>query len=205
MKIFVTGIGTDVGKTVVAAIVTEALQADYWKPVQAGDLEDGDAHKIERYISNDKTVIHPNSYALNTPMSPHESARLDGVTIDLSKIKTPETTNHLVVEGAGGILVPLNDTQTIFDLIESGDKVVVVSRHYLGSINHTLMTLELLKNKGCDIRLIFNGAEHSSTESIITLMTGVSVIGRLEEEPYIDEKVVSEYAAIFQPQLEAWL
>ena len=205
MKIFVTGIGTDVGKTVVAAIITEALQADYWKPVQAGDLEDGDAHKIERYISNDKTVIHPNSYALNTPMSPHESARLDGVIIDLNQIKAPETTNHLVVEGAGGILVPLNDTQTIFDLIEPGDKVIVVSRHYLGSINHTLMTLELLKNKKCDLRLIFNGVEHFSTESIITKMTGVSVLGRLEEEPYIDEKVISEYATIFQPQLEAWL
>ena len=205
MKIFVTGIGTDVGKTVIAAIVTEALQADYWKPIQAGDLDDGDAHKIERYICNDKTVIHPNSYALNTPMSPHESARLDGVTIDLNQIKTPETANHLVVEGAGGILVPLNDTQTIFDLIAPGDKVIVVSRHYLGSINHTLMTLELLKNKDCDMRLVFNGAEHPSTESIITSMTGVSVLGRLEEEPYIDDKVVSEYAAIFQPQLEAWL
>ena len=147
-KIFITGIGTDVGKTVVAAIITEAIKADYWKPIQAGDLESGDAHTVENLISNKETTIHPNSYGLQTPMSPHAAAKIDGVTIDIKKIKAPKTTNHLVIEGAGGILVPLNDSNTIIDLIQPDYKVVVVSRHYLGSINHSLIPIQLLQNKG---------------------------------------------------------
>ena len=131
MNYFVTGISTEVGKTVVSAILTEALEADYWKPVQAGDLEDSDSHKIRRFISNTKTVIHPNAYALNTPMSPHAAADIDSIHIDLEQIIRPETHNHLVIEGAGGLLVPLNDEATIMDLIKQEDKVVVVSKHYL--------------------------------------------------------------------------
>ena len=106
MKLFVTGIGTDVGKTIAAAIITEALQADYWKPIQAGDIDNSDSHKIEKYLSNTQSKIHQNSYLLQTPASPHLAAKLDGIVIDLKKIKEPKTTNHLVVEGAGGILVP---------------------------------------------------------------------------------------------------
>src|SRR5690606_23736931 len=118
MKLFITGIGTDVGKTIASAIITEALEADYWKPVQAGDLDDSDSHKIKRYISNGKTVIHPNSYAFTTPASPHLSAAIEDITIDLKKIKEPKTTNHLVIEGAGGLFVPLNDNECIIDLIK---------------------------------------------------------------------------------------
>src|SRR5688572_33298169 len=129
MKLFITGIGTDVGKTIASAIITEALEADYWKPVQAGDLDNSDSHKIEHYISNDKTVIHPNSYAFTTPASPHLSASLEDVTVDIKKIKEPKTKNHLVIEGAGGILVPLNDTECIIDLIQPDYKVILVSRH----------------------------------------------------------------------------
>ena len=109
MKLFITGIGTDVGKTIASSIITESLQADYWKPIQAGDLDNSDSHKIQRYISNDKTVIHPNSYALKTPASPHYAAEIDGVVIDLNKMVEPETNNHLVVEGAGGVFVPINN------------------------------------------------------------------------------------------------
>ena len=118
MKIFVTGIGTDVGKTIASAIITEALEADYWKPIQAGDLENSDSHKVKSFLSNKKTVIHPNSYALNTPASPHFAAELDGVTIDLNKIIEPKTENNLVVEGAGGVFVPLNDIDCVIDLIQ---------------------------------------------------------------------------------------
>ncbi|MEM8848047.1 MAG: dethiobiotin synthase, partial [Bacteroidota bacterium] len=139
MIVFVTGISTEVGKTVASAIVVEALEADYWKPVQAGDLDNSDSHKIERLISNTKTKIHPNSYALNTPMSPHAAAEIDGIRVDLEKIVPPQTENHLVIEGAGGLLVPLNEKDTINDLILTNYKVIVVSRHYLGSINHTLL------------------------------------------------------------------
>lgn len=200
-KIFITGIGTDVGKTVVAAIITEALKADYWKPIQAGDLESGDAHTVENLISNKETTIHPNSYGLQTPMSPHAAAKIDGVTIDIKKIKEPKTTNHLVIEGAGGILVPLNDSSTIVDLIQPDYKVVVVSRHYLGSINHSLMTIQLLQNKGFDVSVIFNGAEHKTTESIIEKMTGVTILGRIDEEPYVDKNVIKAYAEEFQEKL----
>ncbi|WP_046757720.1 dethiobiotin synthase [Kordia jejudonensis] len=200
-KIFVTGISTEVGKTVASAIITEALEADYWKPIQAGDLDNSDSHKIERYISNANTKIHNNSYALNTPMSPHASAEIDNLTINLKAINEPTTKNHLVIEGAGGVLVPLNEKHTILDLIKPEYHVVVVSRHYLGSINHTLLTVNLLKEKGFNVSIIFSGNEHPTTEAIIKKMTNVPVIGRIEEEPYFDPNVIREYAELFKSAL----
>ncbi len=202
MKIFITGIGTDVGKTVTSAIVVEALEADYWKPIQAGDLENSDSHKIKKYISNDKTVIHENSYKLNTPASPHLAAEIDGMTIDLKQIKEPKTDNHLVIEGAGGVLVPLNETDCVIDLIQKDYKVIVVSRHYLGSINHTLLTVEALKNRKLNIAgIIFSGDENVSSESIILNKTGLSMIGRIDNEPYFDQNVVRYYADKFRDNL----
>ncbi|MDC0177403.1 dethiobiotin synthase [Polaribacter sp.] len=193
-KYFITGISTEVGKTVVAAIVTEALEADYWKPIQAGELENSDTHKVEQLISNNNSKFHSNSYALKTPMSPHAAAEIDGITIDLKKIQVPKTSNHLVIEGAGGLLVPLNNTDTILDLIQPEYNVIVVSRHYLGSINHTLLTVKLLQEKGFNIVILFSGKEHKTTEEIIKTMTNVTVIGRIDEEPYFDKNVVKEYA-----------
>jgi len=202
MKLFITGIGTDVGKTIASAIITEALEADYWKPVQAGDLDTSDSHKIRAYLSNGKTIIHPNSYALNTPASPHLAAELDNVVIDLKKITEPITDNNLVVEGAGGIFVPLNDTDCVVDLIKPDYKVIVVSRHYLGSINHTLLTIEALQNRKIAIAgIFFNGKENEATESIILKKTGLNCIGRIEEEPYFDKNVIREYAYLFREKL----
>lgn len=195
---FITGISTEVGKTVAAAIVTEALKADYWKPIQAGELENSDTHKVERFISNKKTVFHKNAYALKTPMSPHAAAEIDGITVDLKKIQEPNTENHLVIEGAGGLLVPLNNTATILDLIQPNYKVIVVSRHYLGSINHTLLTVKLLQEKGFEVAIIFSGDEHKTTESIIKKMTNVTILGRIDEEPYFDKNVIKEYADKFK-------
>mgnify|MGYP006053011275 CR=1 FL=1 len=204
MKLFITGISTDVGKTIASAIIVEALQADYWKPIQAGDLEHSDTHKVQSLVSNTQSQFHPNSYALQTPASPHLAAAKDGITIDLNQIQEPETTNHLVVEGAGGILVPLNDTQSVVDLIQSDYKVIVVSRHYLGSINHTLLTIEALKNRKINIAgIIFNGEENKATEEIILNKTGINFIGRIEEEPYFDKNVISEYADLFRDKLLA--
>jgi len=202
MKLFITGIGTDVGKTIAAAIVTQSLEADYWKPIQAGDLEDSDSHKIKRYLSNATTVIHPNIYAFKTPASPHLAAELDNVIVDLSEIKEPQTANHLVIEGAGGIYVPLNDNDTIADLIKPDYKVIVVSRHYLGSINHTLLTVEALKHRGTTIAgIIFNGNENIASESIILKKTGLAMIGRIENEPYFDQNVIADYADTFRETL----
>ncbi len=202
MKLFITGIGTDVGKTIASAIITEALEADYWKPIQAGDLATSDSHKIKAYLSNGKTVVHPNSYALNTPASPHLAAELDNMLIDINQIIEPVTENHLVIEGAGGIFVPINDTETIVDLIQPDYKVIVVSRHYLGSINHTLLTIEALQNRKIAIAgILFNGKENESTESIILKKTGLNCIGRIDEEPYFDQNVIREYADLFRRKL----
>lgn len=201
-KIYITGIGTDVGKTIVASIITESLEADYWKPIQAGDLSYGDADKVRDLIVNKKSIIHPNRYALNTPMSPHASAAIDNIEINIKNLILPKSNNHLVIEGAGGILVPLNDAETILDTIKKNWIVIVVARHYLGSINHTLMTLKILKDKGCQVRLIFSGNENPTTESIIVKMSGVEVIGRIDEEPYFDQNVISEYANKWNNKLE---
>ena len=202
MKLFITGISTDVGKTVASAIITESLKADYWKPIQAGDLETSDTHKIKAYISNDKTKFHENSYALNTPASPHLAAEIDGITIDLNKILEPKTENHLVIEGAGGLFVPLNNQDTIANLIQPDYKVIVVSRHYLGSINHTLLTIEALQNRNIKVAgIIFNGERNEATEAIILSKTAVNCIGRIEQEPYFDKNVILEYADLFRENL----
>lgn len=201
-KLFVTGISTEVGKTIAAAILVEALQADYWKPIQAGDLDNSDTHKVKMLVSNSKSKYHKSSFELHTPMSPHAAAEIDGLNIKTSLIKEPKTKNSLIIEGAGGLLVPINDTQTILDIIKPDYKVIVVSRHYLGSINHTLLTINLLKEKGFDIAIIFNGNEHPTTEAIISKMTKVPIIGRIDEEPYFDKNVVKDYAEMFKTELE---
>lgn len=207
MKLFITGIGTDVGKTIASAIVVEALEADYWKPVQAGDIHNSDTHKVKSYISNPKSKFHPNAYLLNTPASPHFAAERDGISIDLKKIKEPNPDsyrdkNHLVIEGAGGVFVPLNNNNCIIDLIKSDYKVIVISRHYLGSINHTLLTIEVLKSRKITIGgIIFSGDENKSSEEIILNKTGLICIGRIEQEPYFDKSVIREYADLFREAL----
>ncbi len=202
-KIFVTGISTEVGKTVASAIFVEALKADYWKPVQSGDLDHTDSDTIRELISNDKTKIHPSSYELKSAMSPHAAAEIDGIRIDRFHINEPETDNHLVIEGAGGILVPLNEEDTMFDIIMPDYKVVVVSRHYLGSINHSLLTISWLQKKGYDVSVLFSGAKNPHTENIILHKTGVSLIGRIEEEEKFDKETVKKYADKFDGILES--
>jgi dethiobiotin synthetase len=171
--IFITGIGTDVGKTVVAAIVVEKLQADYWKPIQSGDLDNTDTMKVQRLVSNEISVFHPEAYRLTQPYSPHKAAALDGVEVEMKKIKLPKANNQLVVEGAGGLMVPLNNEHLMIDLIEKlNADVILVSRNYLGSINHTLLSLEALLNRGINIRaIIFNGDADEYTQSIIEIQT----------------------------------
>ncbi len=202
MKLFITGIGTDVGKTIASAILTQALEADYWKPIQAGDLDHSDSYKVKQFISNSTSQIFENSYKLNTAASPHLAAAIDGITIELQYIKEPKTKNHLVIEGAGGILVPLNDSDCIIDLIKKDYKVIMVSRHYLGSINHTSLTYEALKNRNIPIAgIIFSGDENKATEEIILKKTGGKFIGRIDNEPYFDQNVIQYYADKFRDNL----
>ncbi|MCL4127983.1 UNVERIFIED_CONTAM: hypothetical protein GTU68_025810 [Idotea baltica] len=202
-QIFITGISTDVGKTLASAIIVEALKADYWKPIQAGDLDATDSDKVRDLISNDKTIIHKSSYELTSAMSPHAAAEIDGIRIEHFNITEPETENSLVIEGAGGLLVPLNEEETVLDIIMPNYKVIVVSRHYLGSINHSLMTINWLVERGYDVSVLFNGNEHPSTESIIANKTGVTVLGRINDETTIDKTTIKKYADQFRPALEA--
>lgn len=189
---FITGIGTGIGKTVVSAIITEKLQADYWKPIQSGDLDISDSLFIKNLISNKKSIIHPEKYRLSRPLSPHLSARLDGIEIDLSSIVPPKANRDLVIEGAGGLLVPLNDKELILDLIKRlSPKVIVVSQNYLGSINHTLLTLETLNAHHIEVTgLIFNGAANPESENYIESYTGIKVIGRIPSMNVIDKETV---------------
>ena len=204
-RIFVTGISTEVGKTLASAILTEALEADYWKPVQAGDLQASDSQKVRALVSNGRSVFHPSAYALNTPMSPHAAAEIDGIRIRVADIAEPETDNHLVIEGAGGLLVPLNDSETIADLVKPGYRVVVVSRHYLGSINHTLLTLEALRYRGHSPVLLYSGDPHPSTESIIRTRTGIPVLGRIPELTEIGPETIRTCASGLRSQIETYL
>jgi dethiobiotin synthetase len=204
MKLFITGISTDVGKTIAAAIITEVLQSDYWKPIQAGDLDNSDTTKVKSLISNKKSQFHPNSYQFQTAASPHLAAEIDKITLDLKKIIEPKTNNHLVIEGAGGILVPLNNSDCVVDLIQKDYKVIVVSRHYLGSINHTLLTVEALKSRKIEVAgIIFSGNENKASETIILNKTKAKFIGRIDDEPYFDKNIILYYADLFRENLLA--
>jgi len=195
----VTGIGTDVGKTVVSAILAESLQANYWKPVQAGDLDNSDSTKVERYTSN--VNLLPEKFKLTEPMSPHAAARIDRVQIAKEDLNLPAVSGNLIVEGAGGLLVPFNDDGLLFaDLLEYwGLPTIVVSRHYLGSINHTLLTMETLKKRGVEVAgIIFVGNENNETEQVIKSVTGVKVLGRIPIAKELNDKFIQEQAKQFQ-------
>jgi dethiobiotin synthetase len=194
----IAGIGTEIGKTVCSAIITKALRADYWKPIQAGNLTDGDAYWVQQWVPG--TEIHASTYALQNPLSPHSAAELDGIRIDLNSFHLPKTTENLVVELAGGIMVPLNEKDTNLDLIERlGLPVILVSKNYLGSINHTLMTFEILKSRNIDIAgIVFNGQTNSSGESFILNHTGLPVLLRVYEEKEINPSLIARYAESFK-------
>ena len=204
--IFITGIGTDVGKTVVSAIITEALHADYWKPVQAGKPTDSDW--MRSVISNNKTVIHKEAYNLDLPASPHISSKNEGIVISLQYIKDnlPDTNNLLIIEGAGGLFVPLNDDEFIIDLIKMlNAKVIVVSSNYLGSINHSLLTASVLnQNKIEVLGWIFND-EYMDYENDITKWSNLPSIASIKKLKVINKEVIKNQADIIEPLLKKLL
>ena len=190
-KFIVTGIGTDIGKTVVSSILAEALKATYWKPVQAGDLDNSDSIKIKKWCSESVQVL-PEVFRLSQPLSPHSAAEIDNIKITANDLVLPEVDGNFILEGAGGIMVPLNQEGLLFvDLIPMWNlPVILVSRHYLGSINHTLLTAEILQNRGTKIEgVIFVGDENKSTESIILSKTKLKLIARIP----IVEEITSEF------------
>ena len=182
-RIFIAGIETDVGKSPVAAILATKLQAHYWKPIQCGEEE---PLLIER--------IHPPAYTFKMAASPHQAARAENRTIDFAKIVPPDI-SPLIIEGVGGVLVPCGDWVTL-DLFKNWNcHWVIVSRHYLGSINHTLLTVEALKARGINIAgLYFNGTNPDS-ESAILQISGLRFLGRLLPEPIVNKNIIQKYAA----------
>ena len=192
----VTGIGTDVGKTVVSAIIAQALEADYWKPIQSGELENSDSNKIDR-LTDEKVHILPERYRLTEPMSPHASAAIDGIELQLSELTLPETNRNLLVEGAGGLMVPINETDLLIDAFKMWNlPVIIVSRHYVGSINHTLLTIEALQNRGIAIKgLVFVGDENPATESFILNHSNVPFLTRIPIANEVTADFVQEQAS----------
>ncbi len=203
MEYFVTGIGTDVGKTVVSALLCSALNADYWKPVQAGSLEHTDSDFVRSVIPSHLTV-HPEAYRLTEPMSPHAAARIDGIEIETGSIQFPNHNRTLIIEGAGGLHVPLNDHQTYIDLLPVWNvPTILVSRNYLGSINHTLMSYEMLSQRGIPIAgIVLNGPENEETERIIESYTGGTILGRIPEVEEVNEAFIRNFSSVWRLNLE---
>lgn len=179
--IVVTATGTDIGKTVFAAALTAALDGCYWKPVQAG-LDDGsDLERVGRLSGLPKARLLPEAYRLTTPCSPHRAAEIDGVTIDIAALEPPHCDRPLVIEGAGGVLVPLTRQATIADLFARWNlPTVLVAATSLGTISHSLTAIEALHTRGIDIRgVAFVGDAVEDSEATIAAMGGVKRLGRL--------------------------
>ena len=191
---FVTAIGTDSGKTLVSAILTEALSADYWKPVQAGAPTDTDA--VKELVSNSISTFHPEAFRLQMPASPHAAARAEGLQVTVEEIGMVSTNNSLVIEGAGGVMVPLNDEEFVIDIAKKpGVEVILVANLYLGSINHTLLTVDYLKRNGHKVKgIIFNGDENEESERIIELHSGYPVLLRLPRLGMINKNIIRYWA-----------
>jgi dethiobiotin synthetase len=192
--IFITGTSTDVGKSIASAIVCQSLGADYWKPIQSGANTDSDRQTVQQLCSHPNIVFHPESYNLQAPLSPHIAAQMEGVSIDLAQVQRPQSHNqHMVIEGAGGLLVPLNGSHFVSDLIDEKDAIIIVSKHYLGSINHTLLTLLGLRQMGFKhIGVLFNGEANPETEA--TIAQHAYVIGRIDPMPEINPENIAYQA-----------
>ncbi|EHQ30501.1 dethiobiotin synthase [Mucilaginibacter paludis] len=192
--LFITGIGTGIGKTIISAILVEKLKADYWKPIQSGDLDNSDTLMVRGLVSNNTSVFHPEAYRLTQPYSPHKSAELDGITINPAKIILPETENQLIIEGAGGLMVPLNDEFLMIDLIKQlGAQVILVSQNYLGSINHTLLSVELLKSRSIPVKgIVFNGETDIHSQKLILEYSKLSLLGNVSTVSTINAETIQQ-------------
>ena len=205
-QFFVSGIGTSIGKTLISAILTKALNAEYWKPVQAGRENGTDGEWIKKTDPN--VIVHPEVYKLNLAASPHIAAREEGIQISIKKIREamPPKNCNLIIEGPGGLMVPLNEDEFVIDLIKAlGTKVILVSRNYLGSINHSLMSSELCKQKKIKVAgWVFNDQYLSYEEEIVSW----SSFPKIASVPFTtdpDSLFIEMQAAKIKEQLEAFL
>ncbi|GGB21175.1 ATP-dependent dethiobiotin synthetase BioD [Sphingomonas metalli] len=197
----VTGTDTDIGKTVFAAGLAAMLGARYWKPVQAGLADGSDAATVTGLGVAPAQVL-PEAYRLATPCSPHRAAEIDGVAIDPARLALPPGDGPLVVEGAGGALVPVTRHLLFADLFAHwGQPVVVVARTALGTINHSLLTLEALRSRGVPIRgIAFIGGPVEDSEATIAAIGGVRRLGRLPLLAPLDADTLARaFAGAFDP------
>ncbi len=207
---FITGTGTDVGKTLASAILAESMQADYWKPVQAGYENGTDAETVRSLISNLFTKIHKESYCLQTPASPHIAARNENLLIDIKKIvldakqiRTDIGNKPLLVEGAGGLLVPISDNLFVADLAkELGAKIILVSRNYLGSINHSLLTAAYCKQKNLPVAGWIFTDDYLQYEEEIVKWTGYPLLGSIPKLSAVNKITVKQEAEKLQKSLQ---
>lgn len=197
----VTGTDTGVGKTVFAAGLAGALGAYYWKPIQAGLEPEGDRNTVAALSGLPAARILPEAYRLTTPASPHLAARIDGVEIELARLALPQVDGPLVVEGAGGLLVPVSETLTMADLFAYwGQPVILCARTALGTINHSLLSVEALKARGIPIAgIAFIGDPHAENERIVPHLAGIASLGRL---PLLDPLDASRLAAAFAAHID---
>lgn len=205
---FITGSGTDVGKTVISAIIAEALHADYWKPVQAGYEDGTDSEWLKEMLTNKTSVVHNEIYRLKLPASPHIAAYEEGIKISLTKIvdEQPITNNTLIIEGAGGIMVPLNENEFVIDLIKKlNATVIIVSKNYLGSINHSLLTAKVLtENKINVLGWIFND-DYLDYETEIVNWSGFPWIASVRNLPHINKDVIHVQSVKMKEHLNSFL
>lgn len=194
-KIVIAGIGTDVGKTVVAAVMATMVQGDYWKPIQSGS-ENPDTQVLTHLLDPSKHQIFPPTYTFKAPLSPHHAARLENTSIHIQKIVPPQTKRPLIIEMVGGIFAPLNRRVLSIDLFNSWEAGwVIVSKHYLGSINHTLLTIEALKNRKAQLLgIVFNGEPNPDSEEAILEISALPLLGRLLPEKQITPSIIKRYA-----------
>ena len=206
--IFITGTGTGVGKSLIAAIVTEALQADYWKPVQAGYEEGTDSLWMQQMLSNKKSIIHPELYRLKMPASPHIAAPAEQKEIKIKKIiaHLSKTKNQLIIEEAGGLMVPLNKNEFTIDLIKRlKAKVIIVSKNELGSINHSLLTAAVLKKEKINVAGWIFTEEYQNYEKDIVEWSGYPVIASVKHLSDISKETIKPEATKMLPLLEKFL
>jgi len=197
---FVTGTDTDVGKTVVSAWLVARLEACYWKPVQAGNHPETDSAIVRRLTGAPPARILPEAYVLPEPIAPHEAARRAGVAIDMAKLVPPPCDRPLVVEGAGGLMVPLTDTAYVIDLAaELHLPIILVTRSTLGTINHTLLSLEAIRRRGLTLAgVLVNGPETPHNRAAIERYGQVEIIAEI---PWLDQMTPAALRAI-EPELD---
>jgi dethiobiotin synthetase len=201
-SIAIAGIHTGIGKTVASAVIAEALGADYWKPVQAG-IAERDIDTVRRLLTNGPERVHEEAVLLTEPLSPHAAAEIDHIKIDYKQFIWPRTHKLLLVETAGGVLSPVSESATMADFIAYYQlPTLLISQNYLGSINHTLLAIEVLKNRGIHLLgIIINGPENTASETFIEQYSNIPIIARIPNFNLLDNDSIIKCAAEIKPAL----